>query len=325
MPDQALRPIAPLCPSSQPELEGAWAPARQKLRSLEIEEFTGKFHEWPDWKASTEAALAIARHDEISTSKEAARASRKANLLVCAQLQRAVCKGAAKSLVERHEGTKDGHAAWKELNKKFDNATNKEKRVSKSRSDLKDVKLLPGRNVAVFIDKHENALRDVRKVEGEGCTDTQAKQTFLENIENPAHNATKEILNQTKATMAFEEATEPVQQKHNELKREAARRKRLKQQVCRIAKRQRHNDDSDPEDMEALGNKACRFQDKKPAALPKTFFLNEKGKIWLKQSHCQALKEEHEKFIKDCNGRMSKNKSLDGLAIPQGATIKKQE
>lgn len=325
-PDKQLRPIQPLNSGGRLGwLRSPWGAAQKKLKAIEMEELTGKDQDWANWRLATDAAFSIVGREETLSGRRMANARSKGNKIAFAQLQRAACKGAARHLAGRHQRAKDCHGAWNGLVKWFKNETNRENRVIKLGADLQDAKLLQGGNAMAFIDKFENALQGIKKAEGEGWANNQAKQAFLENTEDPARKPTIETTNRVKNTTEFSQVAGAIHGKSAELKRQATKRKCLKQRAGCIVKRLRRQDESGQEDTEASGSRARRFQDKKPKASPNTIRLNDSGKICLSKSHRLALSKEHQDFVKSRNCRVGENKDFSGSKFPIEATIKKKE
>lgn len=211
------------------------------------------------------------------------------------------------------------------LGRFFGNAINQENWVNKLRSALADTKLLSGGDAMSRANKCIKALGDMRKAEGEGWSDAAAKQTFLNNVEDSAFRSVVEIVGRSKANMTFDGATHAICGKFSELKRDALRRKRKKQHARRATKRQKRQEDLEPEEEEVLGHRARRAQEKKPAALPKTIFLDDNGKIRLNTNHCRALRKEGRESIKARNDRVANGKDFTGLKFPKGVAVKENK
>lgn len=169
------------------------------------------------WKLSPESALNIVGCADVLNFREVADACPIANHAVLAQLNQATCKGAANFRVKKHNQERDGHSAWQNLNLWCESDANAESRVTRLRLALSDAKLAQGGDTQGCINEFIKALHDINKVEGEEWSDTQAKQTFLDDVLDQACDPTIEVIKRNKHSMILQEVANSIHGKSLEL------------------------------------------------------------------------------------------------------------
>ena len=98
----------------------------------------------PKWKAKTQYALEGSGHHGVLSSDEYAQRNTRTNRVVFSQLSVATVDVIAHHLIEKHETTRDGHAASNSLCKWYDGDAVKNENAERLRVRLGDLRLRPG-------------------------------------------------------------------------------------------------------------------------------------------------------------------------------------
>ena len=89
--------------------------ASLKLQAQSVSAFDGSYDDWSVWKSRTECAFSGSGYDKVLDSKEYAASNKGENKIVYSQLAVATVDGTAYHLVKKHDVSKDGYKAWKDL------------------------------------------------------------------------------------------------------------------------------------------------------------------------------------------------------------------
>ena len=94
-----------------------------RLESHKITDFSGRSEDWPRWKSATKVVFTATGYGEILEDSDYAGRHNAKNRIVYSQLSGALNNGTARHLIERHEETQDGYAAWQEILDWFDGSS----------------------------------------------------------------------------------------------------------------------------------------------------------------------------------------------------------
>ena len=109
--------------------------------------------EWKLWKKTTKAAFQTTRLNSILEDADYAFEHKTENELVYSHLQVAVAEGYASHLVDQHEETRDGHAAWVSLTEWYDGDTIRHETSEELRQSLENLRLHPGTSGSDYVNK----------------------------------------------------------------------------------------------------------------------------------------------------------------------------
>ena len=163
-----------------------------KLQAQHVSPFDGVAIKWRSWKKRTRAAIGTAGMLEILDSSNSARKNLIDNETVFHLLQVATADGSAAHLVDAHESTKDGNAAYVSLVNWYEGDDLTTETAEDVRSKLDKLNLNTKTSASEYINMFQLLTKQLEEL-GESYTQSKTVQIFLSQISDPDFDNTKEL------------------------------------------------------------------------------------------------------------------------------------
>jgi hypothetical protein len=294
-----------------------------KLEAQKVKEFTGHFDSWQKWKARTECAFDGSGYSLILTDSEYSERHMQMNRVVFAQLYVATVDGTAHHLVKKHEGQKDGNAAWKSLCEWFDGDIIKNETSETIRSRIEGLKLHTGMAASDYVNKYLMYYHDLAKIPGEGLSESHGTYLFLRNISDPDYAPTVSFLRNTNpdltdcVTAIRKSERDGLQKKQESRKFRQTIRRMKEEESNEKGKRKSTNYDDDSTDSEIEVSKSKKRR-RVRRVKEDGFETTVKGFLSIPYANWVDLPEDHKAFVQTYNAKIKHNESVKELSTPDG-------
>ena len=187
-----------------------------KLQAQNVSAFSGEAIKWRPWKKRTRVAIGTAGMLDILDDSGLAKKSPIDNETVFHLLQVATADGSAAHLVDAHEATKDGNAAYNELVTWYEGDELTTETAEDVRAKLDKLNLNTKTSAPEYINMFQLLTKQLDEL-GEAYTQSKTVHIFLSQITDPDFDNTKELCVENKYEIA--ECIERIRAKERRLSR----------------------------------------------------------------------------------------------------------
>ena len=163
-----------------------------KLQAQQVPAFNGNAIKWQSWKRRARAAIGVAGMLDVLDDATYAKNHRIDNETIFHLFQVATSEGNASHLVDMHETTKDGYAAYQDLVEWYDGDELTTDTAEDIRAKLDRLTLTSKNSASEYINYFQQYTKQLDEL-NESYTDSKTVAIFLDQIEDPDYNSTKTI------------------------------------------------------------------------------------------------------------------------------------
>ena len=150
------------------------------------------------------------------------------NEVVYALLADATIEGSAHWLIYKYEDEMDGRGAWKELTDWYDGQSVQTDVATGLRTKMKNTVLVPGMEINKFANVFMKAYNELKRIPGQAMSEEEAKNLFLENVQDPDYKNTVEFLRSNLDDRTLRELIKELRRKSMEMARTKESIKRVR-------------------------------------------------------------------------------------------------
>ena len=161
-----------------------------KLQAQKMTNYKGSAIKWHSWKKKTRAMTGTAGLLQILDNEDYAKKNEIDNQTVFHMLQATTVKGYAAHLVDKHESTRDGYAAYNKLVSWYESDELTSETAEDVRAKLDKTFLNTRTSASQYVKDFLQYTKQLENLD-ESYTESKTIQIFLDQITDPDYQATK--------------------------------------------------------------------------------------------------------------------------------------